>query len=219
MGKKHRENDWDDEDRSRKNRQNEVSQEDLSEYIHAGSPGLLVVIFSLLVLLAAVIVWGFVGTLPVTETVTGLVIDTSKYAGMEFELDKGSTKGQAAEEQAAEEQAAADGEGEYLVLCFVDASRFNGQAIKEFGDEAVLKMPDQQTFKGKIEIRHMEPISMERAKRILFDNEWVLERCVKQDYNWLLVIRPTEDFKDYAFTLAEVTLLTEEVPPIQFLMR
>ena len=60
---------------------------------------------------------------------------------------------------------------------------------------------------------------MEKAKHILFDNEWVLEKCVSQDYNWFLVIRPEEDLSRYAFTLAEVTLLTEEVAPIRFLMR
>ena len=60
---------------------------------------------------------------------------------------------------------------------------------------------------------------MEQAKNILFENEWVLSRCVSQDYNWFLVIRPEEDLSQYAFTLAEVTIVTEEVAPIRFLMR
>ena len=132
----------------------------------------------------------------------GLTVDSSVY-----ELDEKTKKKMFSDEEG------------LFVVCFVDASRFNGQAIREFGDEAVLKMPDQRTFKGKIESRIMVPISREEAKTILFDNEWVLNQCVKQNYNWMLTIRPDEDLGQYAFTLSEVTLLTEEVPPIRFLMK
>ena len=203
MGKKNKGNGrYSGEDGFRDRRQTEVSEEELSEYIHAMKPGLAAVIISLLVLLVAVIVWGFAGTLPVTETVLGLTVDSSVY-----DLDEKTKK-----------EMFSDEEG-LFVVCFVDASRFNGQAIREFGDEAVLKMPDQRTFKGKIESRIMVPISREEAKTILFDNEWVLNQCVKQNYNWMLTIRPDEDLGQYAFTLSEVTLLTEEVPPIRFLMK
>ena len=101
----------------------------------------------------------------------------------------------------------------------MDASRYNGQAIKESGDQVSFKMPDQTTFTGTIETRSQAPVSTVRAKGILFDNEWVLEKCANQDYNWLLVIRPDDDISRYTFTLADVTLLTDEVAPIQFLMR
>lgn len=203
MGKKNKGNGrYSGEDGFRDRRQTEVSEEELSEYIHAMKPGLAAVIVSLLVLLVAVIVWGFAGTLPVTETVLGLTVDSSDY-----DLDEKTKKKMFSDEEG------------LFVVCFVDASRFNGQAIREFGDEAVLKMPDQRTFKGKIESRIMVPISREEAKTILFDNEWVLNQCVKQNYNWMLTIRPDEDLGQYAFTLSEVTLLTEEVPPIRFLMK
>ena len=203
MGKKNKGNGrYSGEDGFRDRRQTEVSEEELSEYIHAMKPGLAAVIVSLLVLLVAVIVWGFAGTLPVTETVLGLTVDSSDY-----DLDEKTKKKMFSDEEG------------LLVVCFADASRFNGQAIREFGDEAVLKMPDQRTFKGKIESRIMVPISREEAKTILFDNEWVLNQCVKQNYNWMLTIRPDEDLGQYAFTLSEVTLLTEEVPPIRFLMK
>ena len=206
MGKKHRSNDWDQGGGHSPNKNNgrqEASKEDLSEYIHSCSPGILVVIISLLMLLVATIVWGFAGTLPVTETVTGLVVDRDSY--LKRYPDKANILGD-------------DENVKALVLCFVDASRFNGQAIKEFGDDAVLKMPDQNTFRGKIETRYMVPMSMDEAKELLFDNEWVQEQCVKQNYNWMLTVQPTQDLSQYAFTLAEVTLLTEEVPPIRLLV-
>ena len=82
MGKKHGKSRWDgEENRFRDQRGQEESQEELNEYIRVTSPGTIVMIVSLLVLLAALIIWGFVGTLPVTETVTGLVTDASMYDG------------------------------------------------------------------------------------------------------------------------------------------
>jgi hypothetical protein len=182
-----------------------TSREDLNEYIHAARPGLVVVIIALLVLSTAVIVWGFTGTLPVTETVTGLVIDKDSY--LEHYHGEDADRILKAEDS------------RNMILCFVDASRFNGQAIKEFGDEAVIKMADQNVLKGKINTRYRVPISMEEAADILLGNEWVLEQCVKQNYNWLLLIEPNDEIPQYAFTLAEVTLLTEEVKPIRFLLK
>ena len=205
MGEKNRQNDWDQKEEGHSGPgSREGGQEELSEYIRVTSPGVLVVIVSLLVLLTTVIIWGFAGTLPVTETVTGVVVDTARYA-------------QLYPDQA--DKIPAVEEGEIVVFCFVDASRYNGQAIREFGDDAELRMPDQNTYKGKIETRVMVPVSMEEAGKILFNNEWVLEKCVSQNYNWFLVIRPTEDLSRYTFTLSEVTLLTEEVAPIHFLMK
>ncbi|MER2056453.1 MAG: hypothetical protein ABTB30_14310, partial [Clostridia bacterium] len=208
---------------------------------------------------AGLIVWGFVGSLPVTETVTGLVVDTSAYYEMDpyakdlqnrkvvqmtgsedskeadsegsherqSELVGESTQEANSEsthelqtETAADTVLASDGEnGEILVFCFVDASKYSGEAIRELGDEVTLKMPDQSTYTGTIEIRGLAPISMEEAKKLLFNNGWVVDQCVTQNYNWWLIIRPTQDISKYAFTLAEVTLLTDEVEPIQFLMK
>lgn len=200
MGKKHKDRDWDD-DRSG-NRQSEVSQEDLSEYIHASRPGVWVVTISLLLIFIAVVFWGFMGTLPVTETVTGIVVNTNEYR--EMYPDSGILTGDV---------------GEIMVYCFVDASRYNGQAIKDMGDNAVMKMPDQTTYTGKIERRFKEPVSKDAARNILFGNEWLADKCVEQDYNWILSIRPDQNVSKYAYTLTEVTLLVEEVPPIRLLLK
>ena len=203
MGKKHGMNRWDgEENRFRDRREQEGSQEELNEYIRVTSPGTIVMIVSLLILLAALIIWGFVGTLPVTETVTGLVTDASMYDGN----DRISAV------------LPGNGDGEVRILCFVDASRYNGQAVKEFDDRVRLKMPDQNAFSGTIETRLMEPLSREEAKSLLFDNGWALDKCINEDYSWLVVIRPDKDISKYVLTLTEVTFVTEEVPPIRFLM-
>lgn len=204
MRKKQGMNRWDGEEtRFRGQRDQEGSQEELNEYIRVTGSGTIAVIVSLLLLLAALLIWGFVGTLPVTETVTGLAIDASMYDG----------------ESQVKTALLRSGEGEIRILCFVDASRYNGQAVESFEDRVNLKMPDQNTFSGTIETRYMEPLSAEKAKSLLFDNGWLLDKCIRQDYSWLVVIRPDEDISKYVLTLAEVTFVTEEVPPIRFLMR
>ena len=206
MGNNHSKSRWDSEKECRHDqRDQEEALEELDEYIRVTSPGTFAVILSLLILLVAAIVWGLVGTLPVMETVTGLVVDTSLYDEYPVMI-KGETP-------------VNEEDGEILVLCFVDASRYNGQAISEFGDHASLMMPDQNQFTGTIEECLRIPISREEAKILLFDDDWVTDECVSQDYNWLLKIRPDEDLSKYTFTLAEVTILTEEVAPIRFLMR
>ena len=178
--------------------------EGLDEYIRVSRPSLLVVIISLLITLVAVIVWGFAGTLPVTETVKGAVVDSAVYAEIYPEKEK--------------YMAGKDIDG-IMVFCFIDASRYNGQAVSDFAEEALMKMPDQKTFKGKIETRGIAPVSREDARTFLFNHEWVLEQCVKQDYSWWLAIRPEDDLSSYNFTLAEVTFVTEEIAPIRFLMK
>jgi hypothetical protein len=163
-----------------------------------------------------------VGTLPVTETVNGLVIDSSEYDQMKASGDWVLSEEQIDKliletEQTEEEEVETD--NQIVVICFVDASRYNREAVKKFRNDVILKMPDQRTFKGRIEVRYMAPVSIDKAKKIFFGNEWVLKKCVPQDYNWLLFISPEEDLTDYNFTLAEVTFVTEEVPPIRFLIK
>ena len=56
-----------------------VSPEKMNEYIRTGGPGIIFIVAALLIVVIALIVWGFAGTLPVTESVTGLVDPNSGY--------------------------------------------------------------------------------------------------------------------------------------------
>ena len=197
--------------RSEKNRNDTFSEErdsfssaeNLDEYIRVSKPGTKVVLAALLVVLAAVIVWGIIGKLPVTESVKGLVVNRN------VEEKYYETKGMKAKTQIPS--------GKNLIYCFVDASRFKVIQIREFGEKATIEMPDHKrmtgTIKGQLEI----PLSSQECKELLFDNEWVTERCVKTDYSWWLIIEPDCDVTDYEFMLADVTIVTEEVAPISFI--
>lgn len=194
------------------------TQEGLDEYIRVSRPSVIVVIISLLIVLVAVIVWGVVGTLPVTETVTGLVIDKNAYKKVNSATIEHRKEWMAIDSEKDMTEPDSEEDDRNLIFCFVDASRYNGQAIQNFGEEAIVKMPDQTTFSGTIENYFSAPISSEEVKHLLFNNEWVQQQCVQQEYNWWLIIRPNEDISAYSFTLAEVTLLTGEVAPIRLLM-
>lgn len=182
--------------------------ENLDEYIRVSRPGTKIVLAALLIVLAAVIVWGLIGKLPVTETVKGLVVN---------------------QEMAEELYSAEDDEkkldvytkeypvSDYRIYCFVDASRYNMTQVRNFVEKAVIEMPDQHRLTGKIVSSIGVPLSKQACEEILFGNEWVTERSVQSDYSWWLIIEPDEDVRDYAFMLSEVTIVTEEVAPISFL--
>lgn len=198
-------------DYSQRNNVPEYSQEDLNEYIRVSRPSVLVVIFSLLLILIAVIVWGFVGTLPVTETVTGIVVDTDRfrtgYSGTEDPETLGKITSHLSEESRVQ------------VFFFLDASRYNGETLGKIGEEAVIRLPDQHTVNGKIESSLTTPVSLDTLSSLFMDNQWELEQCVtNQDYSWWMTIIPSEDLSSYLYSLAEITIVTEEVRPIQFLI-
>lgn len=186
--------------------ENENSRDGLDEYIRVSKPGMLVIIGALLILVAAVLIWGFVGKLPVTETVTGVVYNPQKLRDYGYKRDSVLNSD-------------VEIKDETLVYCFVGASRFNGEAVRNFTDSVQLIMPDQSRFTGKIIDIFDLPISKAEAQEILLDNEWVTEQCVKQDYNWGIMIKPDQDIEQYEFMLTQVTLITEEVKPITFLLK
>ena len=178
--------------------------EGLDEYIRVGKPGTLIILTAMLIVLAAVIIWGLIGKLPVKETIKGLVVNTEKAS----ELYGGKVFPDFVKETYT---------GKTYIYCFIDASRFNVMQVDAFGKEAVLEMPDHGRFTGRIIAFPGVPLSTLRCQEILFGNEWVTERCVKTDYSWFLLIEPDEDISKYEFMLADVTIVTEQVAPITFL--
>lgn len=178
----------------------------LDEYIRVSSPGLLIIIGALSLVLVATVVWGFTGTLPVTLTVTGCVVDP------EISPEAQVAAGDATANNTKEPQDA-------LVLCFVDSSKFSAEQISDFHQDVTVVMPDRTTFKGKIEGITPQPLSKDEGQQILVDSKWVAEQCMPNDYSWGVVVHVEDDISGHLFTTPEVTITTEEVPPIRFLTR
>ena len=178
----------------------------LDEYIRVSSPGLLIIIGALSLVLVATVVWGFTGTLPVTLTVNGCVVDSG--ISLETQAEEGHAAANSVEEPR-----------EALVLCFVDSSKFSAEQISNFHQDVTIVMPDRTTFKGKIEGITPHPLSKDEGQQILVDSKWVAEQCMPNDYSWGVVVHVEDDISDHLFTTPEVTITTDEVPPIRFLAR
>lgn len=190
------------------------AKDGLDDYIRISSPGILATIAAMVLVVTALIVWGLTGRLPVTETVTGVVADATKdYAsGMNYmkKINVSESK---------------EGKNENIyVLCFLDASRFNLDTVRKIGektnDSVVLEMPDHTKFTGKIVMKQDSvPVNRAQAYEILFANDWLADTCIKGEYSWPVLIRPDEDLSAYEFTLANVTIVTDEIAPFQLLVR
>ena len=156
----------------------------------------------MLLVLVATVVWGFIGKIPVTTTVTGCVVDSEQIVR---DADQN-------------EDADHDVKGPWIV-CYVDSSKYSADQIQQFGDDVTITMPDRATLKGKIEGVSAFPLSREEASKYLENGEWVAEQCVNSNYSWGLAIHVHEDISGRMFTTPEVTIITDEVPPIRFLAR
>ena len=180
-----------------------TSGDGLDDYIQVSSPGLRIIVGALSLVLVATVAWGFIGKIPVTTTVTGCVVDSQRLA---LELAQGDDTGH-------------DVFAGSWVVCFVDSSQYSAEQIEQFGDDVTISMPDRSTFKGKIEAVSAYPLSRDEAGQYLRDSEWVAEQCVSSNYSWGIVVHAHEDISDHLFTTPQVTIITDEVPPIRFLAR
>ncbi len=178
----------------------------LDDYLRAGSPGVLITVCALLLVVAALLIWGFVGTLPVTETVTGFVGDPEKTYSQEEKSEQPILDRKAKN-------------GDMIVVCFLDASRYNMKSIEKISQTATIEMPDQNKFSCKILGFSDVPVSREEAKKFLPDSDWLAERCIAQEYSWVFALEPEEDISLYEYMLAQVTFQVDNVPPIRFLVR
>ncbi len=179
-----------------------VSTNELDDYIHIASPGVLMAVMAMLIVVGAIIVWGFTGTLPVKESVTGVTLDLANDFGDPENND-----------------ADVDNKSNIYILCFLDANLFTPEKFSKIDRNVVLEMPDHSVFTGTIEQITVSPLSREQARTSFHAFDWFEEKCVNQDYSWGVKIRPDEDISDYIYTLTNVTFVTDQVRPIHCLGR
>lgn len=158
------------------------SPEKLNEYIRVTPSGGVFVIIALAIFVVTLFIWGFYGTIPVTETVTGVV----------------------------------DGSNNNNITCFMDANRFSKELLTE--KQAVIRMTDGTTVNGTVTSVASTPLSKEEAV-VLIDNDWLSSNLVTDNYSQLISINPGQELSNYSYQLVQVSVITEEVRPISFLMR
>ena len=116
-------------------------------------------------------------------------------------------------------ETASDGRQTAWVVCFVDSSKYSMEQLSKFDDDVTISMPDRTTFKGRIVTMSPYPMSRDEARKYLQDGEWVAEQCMSSDYSWGIGIQVYDDISGHLFTTPQVTIITDEVPPIRFLTR
>ena len=115
-----------------------------------------------------------------------------------------------------------------FTLCFVDVNKKTG-AIP-LGTTVSLRMPDGETFSGKVVSTTEMPISTAEAKEFLQHadkqiadyhySDWAFDYLLyDKTYSYALFIETGEDLTDYQNQIAEATITTGEVRPISLLMK
>ena len=171
------------------------SPEKLNEYIRIGSTGGYLLITGLVILAAALVVWGFAGRIPVIETLAGAVVGTENKSNS--------------------------------CLCFIDVN-YNIQTIDE-GDPVTVSMMDKKTFSGTVSFAGNIAKSAEDARKMyslkedyspLGLTDWMMDNLLDDSkYIYPVYIQTDEDISDYWHQMAIITVVTNEVRPISYLLR
>ena len=169
------------------------SHENFKEYIRIGSAGGYILITALILVTVALIIWGFVGKLPVTITEYGVVggdqsgtnvclcfVDVEKNTGV---IPVGNR----------------------VNIHMADGSSFTGVVTYSSQDpQSADTLKKQYGTIGGIEIF----------------SEWSLNHLLQDSlYNYALTIETDEDISAYWRQVVDVTIIIREVQPITLLMR
>lgn len=158
------------------------SPERLNEYIRVAKPGTWAMVSGLVLVLVAFIAWGFIGTIPKSVTLKGVVDESTNYS-----LD-----------------------------VVVDASQFSGKSL--VGKEATYRLPSGAVGKAKVTKTTETPMSREEMADVL-ESDFLASSLVVSDYSYILLVQPEEDLSDHGLEIGQVTVITDEVRPVSFLLR
>ena len=191
------------------NRDRVRSPEELDAYIRVVRPGMLILVIALALVLVALIVWGYTGTLPVTKSVSGVMTSIENRMENSYtHYDRDSL--------AAEKGMPADQLQRYDAYFFLNAYEFSGDDL--LGKEIIVSRPGKNAVRGIVAT--VEPVPYTREEILSeFGSQWVVDNCVESDYSWVVAGRLDSDEYDESWALVDVTIVTENVHPISFLMQ
>lgn len=194
---------------SAENRNRVRSPEELDAYIRVVRPGTLILVIAMALILLALIVWGCTGTLPVTKSVSGGMTTIEKR--MEYSYAYYGWDYFAAEKDMPTEELQ-----RYDAYFFLNAYEFSGDDL--LGKEIIVSRPGKNAVRGVVTL--VEPVPYTREEILVeFDSQWVVDNCVESDYSWVVAGRLDSDEYDESWSLVDVTIVTENVHPISFLLR
>ena len=194
---------------SAENRNRVRSPEELDAYIRVVRPGTLILVIAMALILLALIVWGCTGTLPVTKSVSGVIGTIEKRMKNSYEYYH--------RDYFEEEKALSDEELQRNdAYFFLNAYDFSGEEL--MGKEITVTRPGRTPVRGVVTLVENEPYDRDEI-RAEFDAEWIVNTCVESDYSWVVAATLEDDNYDDRWSLVNVTIVTENVRPICFLLR
>ncbi len=166
--------------------------EKLNEYIRIGGPGGYILIASLILVVVALIIWGFVGRIPVTKNQYGVILS--------------------------------DGQQYNLCLSFMPVDE-KAVMLPE-GTEVTVRTGDGSTFDGEVIYMMATPLSSDEIKTMLEEqgqgltSDWMASYLIEEGtYSFVVMIDVKGDVSEYADQVVSLTIITDEVKPISFLLK
>lgn len=180
------------------------SPEKLNEYIRVARPGTWALVVALIAVMAALIVWGNVGRIPVHLMIKGV--------GMKNNF---ITTDETIKEDI--DNFAVD-----TVICFVDSKEGTSREIQDKRASVVFR--DGRRVNGKARLLDTSLLEDDEIHdlldSLLLDTDWIFAQLGEGTYRYPVYIELDETL-DYLYygESADVAVITEEVKPISFLFR
>ena len=174
------------------------SPDKLNEYVRIATPAAWVILLAMIVIVIALFIWGFSGTLPVHCAARGIGIRTGA------------------------KETGTDGEGKVdAVLCLVDPVKATARDLEN--KEASVVFRSGRRINGTTTLMDPFPLSRETISEKLggigLNAEWIVSQMEEYPFMYLAVVNLEEEVDHLYFgELAEVSVITEEVRPYRFLI-
>ena len=174
------------------------SPEKINEYVRTAAPSTWIGIAALILIIVALFVWGFVGTLPVHCLMEGFGVSSTTSGNVKEKDRKVST-----------------------VICMVDPAKAAARDLNNKNASVVFR--SGQRVSGKAFLLDPFPMSQAAIKEKLVSLnlgvEWIISQMEQYPFMFLVEVQLEREMDfTYHGELAEVSVITSEVRPIRFLM-
>ena len=170
------------------------SPEKLNEYIRVGNLGGFLLIIGLVIFAVALVVWGVTGSIPVTTSLSGVVMESSDESHTCLCFVNVSDETESIPE------------GNPAVVSMADGSTYTGSV--KLSDGTVL---------STVEILELYSVHANGDDDGLGD--WILTSLLGDgQYFYEVVVETEEDISAYWHRLVDVTVVLREVKPISYLL-
>ncbi len=104
----------------------------------------------------------------------------------------------------------------YTIDVVVDASKYSGMSL--VGKEARFRFPDGSKGAGVITKSSEVPLSRDEMDELL-ESDFLSAALVDADYSYVVFVQPNGDITSHDLEIADVTIITREIKPIEYLLR